>query len=199
MIKTLTWLYALYMEKQNQKLQYIYRYFCGIVYLEIGWWKPLGSWSFGMLFTYRVVCWDSSSTIFVICGTCGVVLGSGFQESCAEERPCPPGVSLVLAVCAIIHFQPRSAAPILLHIDVALLKPRLCPRASDTQMLASPFVCFKRWICKDRFILVLLLCSEGQILWAESWLAVSCVCPIRQSACEVSPPWLCSAGWWGLK
>lgn len=79
-----------------------------------------------MLFTYRVVCWDSSSTIFGICGTCGVVLGSGFQESCAEERPCPPGVSLVLAVCAVIHFQPRSAIPILLHIDVAQLPLTTC-------------------------------------------------------------------------
>lgn len=111
MIKTLTWPYTLWhfypldgKTKNKTKnysrgfISYIYRYFCWIVYLEIGWWKTLCSWNFRMLFTYNVVCWDSSSTIFGICGTCGVVLGSGFQGSCPEERPCPPGVGLVLAV-----------------------------------------------------------------------------------------------------
>ena len=126
------------MEKQkiNQNysrgfILYIYRYFCWIVYLEIGWWRTLCSWNFRMLFTYNVVCWDSSSTIFGICGTCGVVLGSGFQGSCPEEGPCPPGVCLVLAVVCS-HSLPAQQCSTqalpqlhLQHIETQALPPSL--------------------------------------------------------------------------
>ena len=142
---------------------------------------------------YNFACWDSSGTNIWNCGFCGIVIGSNSQGSYQEARP-------YLSRCfssSSNYAHPFTSDPVV-HWEISalfsedeapsyhLLKSRLCPESLIIKCLqAAPFSFPSNAGPGKTDLLVLLLYSEGQILWAESSLAGSCECSISQSACEV--------------